>query len=224
MQLPIVQAGSHAFPHNINVSRLGTPRVMQTKIGKTTLRLVTGDIADQDTDAVVTAAHWRLNKGNGTDGTIHTKGGPKIYEECRRIGGCPIGDAVITTGGNLKARHVIHAVGPVWRGGDEHEPELLASAYHQSMQVAAKHGLHSISIPSISTGAFIYPIRLAAPIALKTIIQFLEKEQHGLEEVRMVLYTREDDKAYTIFAQALEQILSERATNDAGYQGTQRKV
>lgn len=88
----------------------------ETKIGKTILRLVTGDIAEQDTDAVVTAAHWRLNKGSGTDGSIHTKGGTKIYEECRKIGGCPIGDAVITTGGNLKARHLIHAVGPVWRG------------------------------------------------------------------------------------------------------------
>src|SRR5215813_3774701 len=176
---------------------------MQTQIGKTTLRLVTGDIADQDTDAVVTAAHWRLNKGKGTDGTIHSKGGPKIYEDCQRIGGCPIGDAVITTGGNLKARHVIHAVGPVWRGGDEHEPELLASAYRRSLQVAAQHGLHSISIPSISTGAFVYPIHLAAPIALRTIIQFLETEPHNLAEVRMVLYTREDDQAYSIFEKAL---------------------
>jgi O-acetyl-ADP-ribose deacetylase len=188
---------------------------METRIGKTTLRLVTGDIADQDTDAVVTAAHWRLNKGNGTDGTIHTKGGPKIYEECRRIGGCPIGDAVITTGGNLKARHVIHAVGPVWQGGDEHEPQLLASAYRRSLQVAAQHGLHSISIPSISTGAFVYPIRLAAPIALRTIVEFLETEPHNLDEVRMVLYTREDDKAYTIFAQALEQLLSVRGKNES---------
>jgi O-acetyl-ADP-ribose deacetylase len=183
---------------------------METRIGKTTLRLVTGDIAEQDTDAVVTAAHWRLNKGNGTDGTIHSKGGPKIYEECRRIGGCPIGDAVITTGGNLKARHVIHAVGPVWRGGDEHEPELLASAYRRSLQVAAENGLRSISIPSISTGAFVYPIRLAAPIALKTIIQFLETERHNLDEVRMVLYSREDEKAYTTFTRTLEQILAGR--------------
>jgi len=187
----------------------------QTKIGNTTLRLVTGDIAEQDTDAVVTAAHWRLNKGTGTDGTIHSKGGPRIYEECRRIGGCPIGDAVITTGGNLKARHVIHAVGPVWRGGDEHEPELLASAYRRSLQVAAENGLRSISIPSISTGAFVYPIRLAAPIALNTIIQFLKQEQHSLDEVRMVLYTREDDAAYTVFARALGQILSERGTDGA---------
>jgi O-acetyl-ADP-ribose deacetylase (regulator of RNase III) len=180
----------------------------QTTIGKTQLRLVVGDIAEQDTDAVVTAAHWRLNKGNGTDGTIHTKGGPKIYEECRAIGGCPIGEAVITTGGNLKARHVIHAVGPVWRGGDEDEPKLLASAYRRSLQVATENGLHSISIPSISTGAFAYPIRLAAPIALKTIIDFLTKEQHNLTEVRMVLYTREDEKSFDVYASALKQILS----------------
>jgi O-acetyl-ADP-ribose deacetylase (regulator of RNase III) len=184
----------------------------EIKIGKTTLRLVTGDIADQDTDAVVTAAHWRLNKGTGTDGTIHTKGGPRDYEECRRIGGCPIGDAVITTGGDLKARHVIHAVGPVWRGGDEQESKLLASAYRRSLQVAVQHGLRSISFPSISTGAFVYPIRLAAPIALRTVIEFLEREQHDLDEVRMVLYTREDDKAYTVFAEALERLLSARVT------------
>src|SRR3954452_19158967 len=158
---------------------------METKIGKTTLRLTTGDIADQDTEAVVTAAHWRLNKGNGTDGTIHTKGGPKVYEECRRIGGCPIGDAVTTTGRNLKARHVIHAVGPVWRGGDEHEPELLASAYRRSLEVAVQHGLRGISFPSISTGAFVYPLRLAAPLALRTIIEFLERAPHDLDEVRM---------------------------------------
>lgn len=186
----------------------------QAKIGKTTLRLVTGDIADQETDAVVTAAHWRLNKGTGTDGTIHTKGGPRIYEECRRIGGCPIGDAVITTGGDLKARHVIHAVGPVWRGGGEHEPVLLASAYRRSLEVAARHGLHSISFPSISTGAFVYPLRLAAPIALGTIVGFLGREPHDLDEVRMVLYPRENAKAFAIFAEVLEQVLSRRPETD----------
>jgi O-acetyl-ADP-ribose deacetylase (regulator of RNase III) len=179
----------------------------ETRIGKTVLRLVTGDIAEQDTDAVVTAAHWRLNKGTGTDGTIHTKGGPKIYEECRKIGGCPIGDAVITTGGNLKARRVIHAVGPVWRGGDENEPELLASAYRRSLEVAVANKLHSISIPSISTGAFGYPVKFAAPIAMKTIVDFLGAGRHDLSEVRMVLYQREDDRAYALFEAALEQIL-----------------
>jgi len=191
----------------------------QTTIGTTTLRLVTGDIAGQDTDAVVTAAHWRLNKGTGTDGTIHTKGGPRIYEECRRIGGCPVGDAVITTGGDLRARHVIHAVGPVWRGGDEHESELLASAYRRSLEVAVRHGLRSISFPSISTGAFAYPIRRAAPIALGTIIQFLRRERHDFVEVRMVLYVREDDKAYAVFAQTLERLLSERVTDGVGEPG-----
>jgi O-acetyl-ADP-ribose deacetylase len=188
---------------------------METKIGTTVLRLVTGDIADQDTDAVVTAAHWRLNKGTGTDGTIHTKGGPRIYEECQRIGGCPIGDAVLTTGGDLRARHVVHAVGPVWRGGDEQEPKLLASAYRRSLQVAAQHGLRSISFPSISTGAFAYPIRLAAPIALGAVIEFLEREQHDLDEVRMVLYTRENAKAYMVFAEALERLISGRVTGGA---------
>jgi O-acetyl-ADP-ribose deacetylase (regulator of RNase III) len=102
------------------------------------------------------------------------------------------------------------AVGPVWRGGDEHEPGLLAGAYRRSLEVAAQHGLRSISFPSISTGAFVYPIRLAAPIALRTIIAFVEREQHTLDEVRMVLYTREDDTAYAVFAGALEQILSEK--------------
>lgn len=184
---------------------------VQTTIGKTTLRLVTGDIADQDTDAVVTAAHWRLNKGTGTDGMIHGKGGPRIYEECRRIGGCPIGDAVITTGGDLRARYVIHAVGPVWRGGDEHESELLASAYRRSLEVAVQQGLRSISFPSISTGAFVYPLRLAAPIALMTIIEFLEREEHSLDEVRMVLYSRENDRAYPIFADTLQQLVRKRA-------------
>src|SRR5437660_8329739 len=115
-----------------------------------------------------------------------------------------MGEAVITTGGNLKARHVIHAVGAVWRGGDEDEPKLLASAYRRSLEVAAQNGLRSISFPSISTGAFGYPIRLAAPVALRAIVDFLKQGRHDLNEVRMVLYTREDEKAYTVYTQALE--------------------
>jgi O-acetyl-ADP-ribose deacetylase (regulator of RNase III) len=117
---------------------------------------------------------------------------------------------VITTGGNLKARHVIHAVGPVWRGGDEEEPKLLASAYRRSLEVAVQNNLRSISFPSISTGAFVYPLDLAAPIALRTIIEFLRKGGHNLNEVRMVLYQREDDRAYPIFVAALNQILAEQ--------------
>jgi O-acetyl-ADP-ribose deacetylase len=183
---------------------------MDVFVGKTRLRLVTGDIAEQDTETVVTAAHWRLNKGTGTDGTIHSKGGPAIYEECRKIGGCPIGDAVITTGGNLKARYVIHAVGPVWRGGDEQEAESLASAYRRGLEVAVENGVRSVSFPSISTGAFIYPMRLAAPIAMGTIVDFLLKARHGLEEVRMVLYVREDEGAFRMFEEALREVLRER--------------
>jgi O-acetyl-ADP-ribose deacetylase (regulator of RNase III) len=188
---------------------------VEIKFGKTVLRLITGDIADQDTDAVVTAAHWRLNKGAGTDGTIHTKGGPKIYEECCKIGGCPVGDAVITTGGNLRARYVIHAVGPVWRGGDEGEPELLASAYRRSLQVAVQNGLHSISFPSISTGAFVYPLKLAAPVALKTIVEFLKEGGHDLDEVRMVLYSREDESAYPLFVMALQKIVAKESNRSS---------
>ena len=161
---------------------------METKIGKTTLRLVTGDIADQDTDAVVTAAHWRLNKGTGTDGTIHTKGGPRIYEECWRIGGCPMGDAVITTGGDLKARHVIHAVGPVWRGGDHGEPVQLAGAYRSALSIAAELGARTLTLPAISAGAYGYPLDDAARIAIATVADSL-RAGAPLEQVTFVLYS-----------------------------------
>jgi O-acetyl-ADP-ribose deacetylase (regulator of RNase III) len=110
----------------------------------------------------------------------------------------------------LKARHVIHAVGPVWRGGEEGEPELLASAYYRSLQVAVQKNLHSISFPSISTGAFVYPLMLAAPIAIKTIVEFLRQGEHDLDEVRIVLYPREDERAYPVFAAALNSLLADR--------------
>jgi O-acetyl-ADP-ribose deacetylase (regulator of RNase III) len=176
---------------------------MRRTIGKTVLELVTGDIADQDTDAVVTAAHWKLHGGDGTDGAIHSKGGPKILEECRRIGGCSIGGAVITGAGNLKARYVIHAVGPIYIGDDEHDSDILRSAYQSSLRLAAEHGLRSISFPSISTGAFGYPLRLAAPIALQAICDFLKSEKHDLKFVRMVLYSYDNPVAYPTFVAAL---------------------
>jgi O-acetyl-ADP-ribose deacetylase (regulator of RNase III) len=182
---------------------------MEVKIGKTKLALVIGDITDQDTDAVVAAANPELERGSGTNGAIHARGGPRIYEECRVIGGCAVGDAVITSGGNLKARHVIHAVGPIWRDGHEEEPKLLADAYRRSLEVAMQHRLKSISFPSISTGVYSFPLRLAAPIALETITYFLEHELHGLNEVRMVLYYK-DEVAYTVFVSALEQIMLKR--------------
>jgi O-acetyl-ADP-ribose deacetylase (regulator of RNase III) len=189
------------------IETLPAPTQIERIVGGAKLRLVTGDIADQDTEAVVTAAHWRLNKGMGTDGTIHSKGGPAVYEECKKIGSCPIGDAVFTTGGNLKAKYVIHAVGPVWHGGSEDEPALLASAYRRGLELAVQTGLKSIAFPSISTGAFGYPLHLAAPVAVRTIREFLLKERHDFAEVRMVLYNREQDTAFQVFAEALDELL-----------------
>ena len=179
---------------------------MQTTIAKTRLELVEGDIAEQDTDAVVTAAHWDLKGGQGTDGAIHFRAGRELLEECARIGGCPIGRAVITRDYNLEAPHVIHAVGPVFEEGDAYEADLLAGAYQSSLRVAAENDLKSVSFPSISTGAFCYPLRLTAPVALPAIIEFLEEERHELELVRLVLYTREDTTAYDVYAGALRQI------------------
>lgn len=182
---------------------------MDVKIGKTKLSLVTGDITEQNTDAIVNAANSELTGGAGVNGAIRAKGGPRIDQECRLIGGCAVGNAVITRGGNLKARYVIHAVGPIWQGGDDDEPEQLASAYRRSLEVGVKHGLKSISFPAISTGIFGYPLRLAAPVALRTIAGFLEHEQHALEEVRVIIY-HGDEVAYTVFKFALEEILSKK--------------
>jgi O-acetyl-ADP-ribose deacetylase (regulator of RNase III) len=179
---------------------------MQSTFGDTVLELVEGDIADQSTDAVVTAAHWKLHGGDGTDGAIHSKGGPKIMEECRRIGSCPIGCAVITCAGNLQARYVIHAVGPIYIGDDEGDSDLLRSAYQSSLRLAAEHQLRSVSFPSISTGAFGYPIHLAAPIALRAITDFLRSEEHGLELVRMVLYRYDNPVALSTFEAALRKL------------------
>jgi O-acetyl-ADP-ribose deacetylase (regulator of RNase III) len=179
---------------------------MQTLIGKTRLELIEGDIADQDTDAVVTAAHWDLGGGQGTDGSIHFKAGPELLKECRTIGGCPIGDAVITHGYNLKARYVIHTVGPIYEEGSDYEAELLACAYQSSLRVATENGLQTISFPSISTGAFSYPMYLAAPIALQAIYDHLTRETHNLTLIRMVLYTSETPEAYTIYTRAWEKL------------------
>jgi len=170
-------------------------------VGKTRVRLVKGDISEQDTDAIVNAANPSLMGGGGVDGAIHRKGGPRILEECKRIretewpNGLPTGKAVITTGGNLKARHVIHTVGPVWRGGSRGEPELLAEAYRNSLKLAVSKGLKTIAFPSISTGAYGYPIDEASKVALKTVKEFLEKEDK-LDGILLVLFTQSDLETY----------------------------
>lgn len=172
------------------------------EINNKTLELVQGDITRQKVDAIANAANSGLRGGGGVDGAIHRAGGPGIMEECRRIGGCPTGSAVITGAGNLDAKHVIHAVGPVYRGGAGGEPELLASAYRASLELAGKHGLRSIAFPSISTGVYGYPVDEAAPIALRVASEHLRGET-SLELVRFVLF---DEATYTAYERALAQL------------------
>ena len=181
----------------------------QTTIGRATLELTEGDLTDQDTDAIVNAAHWDLRGGQGVDGRIHGVGGRSILEECYKIGGCPIGDAVVTGAGNLKARFVIHAVGPVYEEGSDLEAEYLEGAYVNSLRRATELGIHSVAFPSLSTGAFCYPLTLAAPVALRAIIGYLrDTPAHGLTLVRLVLYPAEQPQAFGIYREALGRILS----------------
>ncbi|MEA1964398.1 MAG: O-acetyl-ADP-ribose deacetylase [Candidatus Aerophobetes bacterium] len=172
---------------------------MKTKIENTLLTLIQGDITRQETEAVVNAANSSLLGGGGVDGAIHRAGGPQILEECKKIrvkqGGCPTGEAVITTGGRLKAKYVIHTVGPIWSGGERGEDTLLKKAYQSSLTLARKKGVGSISFPSISTGAYRFPINRAARIALSTTQEFIE-ESNFFKEVRFVLFSENDLKAY----------------------------
>ena len=166
--------------------------VTEANINQTRLSIIQGDITRQDTDAIVNAANSSLMGGGGVDGAIHRTGGPAILEECKQIvakqGRLPIGQAVITTGGNLKARFVIHTVGPIWHGGNQGEPDLLASAYRESLRVAAESKLNSISFPSISTGAYGYPVAQAAEVALNTVASFLKEQATSIKEVVFVLF------------------------------------
>jgi O-acetyl-ADP-ribose deacetylase (regulator of RNase III) len=178
---------------------------MRVEIGKTILELQQGDITLQETDAIVNAANSRLAGGGGVDGAIHRRGGPAIMADtdARYPQGCPTGSAVISTAGNLPAKYVIHAVGPVWGSGRYGEAESLASAYRRSLELAVEHGCRSIAFPALSTGAYRYPIDLAARTALSTAIDFLNK--HGKPElVRFILF---DAAAYKAFAAELEELI-----------------
>src|SRR3972149_6346915 len=143
--------------------------MVKVTINKSVLELIEGDITEQETDAIVNAANSSLLGGGGVDGAIHRAGGPKILEECRKLGGCPTGEARITPGGNLTAKYVIHTVGPIDSGGGGGEAELLANAYKNSLDLASQYKLKSVAFPSISTGAYGYPLNEAAIIALKTV-------------------------------------------------------
>jgi O-acetyl-ADP-ribose deacetylase (regulator of RNase III) len=178
---------------------------MQIEVNGSILELVEGDITKQDTEAIVNAANNSLLGGGGVDGAIHRAGGPEILAECRKLGGCETGDAKITTGGRLKARCVIHTVGPIYRReGAGRAAELLASAYRRSLQVAVENDIKSVAFPSISTGAYGYPLDEAADVALRTVIEFLEAQQEStVELVRFVLYGQ---RAYEVYARTLERL------------------
>ncbi len=177
---------------------------MRVRYDRCSLELSQGDITAQAVDAIVNAANSRLAGGGGVDGAIHQRGGPTIMAETRRRypDGCPTGSAVISGAGLLAARFVIHAVGPVWRGGGAGEGELLADAYRRSLELAVEHDCHSIALPALSTGAYGYPLDRASRIALGTTIEFL-RAHNGPELVRFVLFSAGPLGA---FAAALEEL------------------
>ncbi len=176
---------------------------MEAKVGQSKVELLEGDITEQDTDAIVNAANRTLLGGGGVDGAIHRAAGPQLLAECRTLGGCETGDAKITRGYNLKARHVIHTVGPVYRSGNPKIPALLASCYQRSLEVVSENKLKSVSFPSISTGAYGYPLDEAAPIALTTVMEYL-KSHFDIQLVRFVLFGQE---AYRAHAKALKKLI-----------------
>jgi O-acetyl-ADP-ribose deacetylase (regulator of RNase III) len=179
--------------------------VTSININNTVLSIIQGDITTQETDVIVNAANSGLMGGGGVDGAIHRAGGLAILEECKQIvkrqGRLPAGKAVITTGGNLPAKYVIHTVGPVWHGGNNGEPEILASAYRESLTLAADNNLESVSFPSVSTGVYGYPVEKAASVAISAVKNFLEKGETSIKEVVFVLF---DSRTYSVYAQQLD--------------------
>jgi O-acetyl-ADP-ribose deacetylase (regulator of RNase III) len=179
----------------------------EVTVSQARLVIIQGDITRQATDAIVNAANSGLMGGGGVDGAIHRAGGPDILEECKQIvikqGRLPTGKAVITTGGNLPAKQVIHTVGPIWRGGNKGEAALLESAYRESLKLAAEQKLASLSFPSISTGAYGYPVAEAAGVAIRTVVSFLTEQTTSVKEVVFVLF---DPATYQAYSSALEEI------------------
>lgn len=180
---------------------------MKIEISNRELSLFEGDITIMSTEAIVNAANSSLMGGGGVDGAIHRAGGSSILEECKQIidknGKLPTGKAVITTAGNLAAKYVIHTVGPIWNGGNKNEPELLTSCYKGSLELAEENNIYSISFPSISTGAYGYPIYGAAKVALQTVFSFLKDEASSIIKVVFVLY---DYRTYDAYQVALSEL------------------
>jgi O-acetyl-ADP-ribose deacetylase len=184
----------------------GNQMKTKARINQTLIELIQGDITQQDTDAIVNAANSSLLGGGGVDGAIHRAAGPELLAETRTLGGCQTGEAKISKGYRLKARHVIHAVGPVYSRRDSSISELLASAYRRSLEVGAENQIQTIAFPSISTGAYGYPVEEAAPIALSTVCDFAQSHTQ-LKQVCFVLF---DGNTLTIFINTLAALLNER--------------
>lgn len=172
---------------------------MKVKIDRSVLELVKGDVTEQDTDAIVNAANKRLAPGGGVAGAIHRAAGPKLWEECKRLCGCETGEAKITRGYELLASYVIHTVGPIYSGSAE-DSELLASCYRESLKLASKKGIKSVSFPAISTGAFGYPMKEAAEVALKTVVEILKDHP----EIKLVRFVLHDLKALNVHKEILQ--------------------
>lgn len=171
----------------------------------TKIIIIQGDITEMAVDAIVNAANNTLLGGGGVDGAIHRAGGPIILEQCKKIGGCPTGEARITTAGNMPSKYVIHTVGPVYKGGNKNEDKLLYNAYYNSLKLAKEYGLKTIAFPAISTGVYRYPKDEACSIAIKAVMDFIDKEGE-LEEVYFVLFSRND---YNLYENKLNQIFNE---------------
>lgn len=175
---------------------------MQKIICECAIEVVRGDITKEQVDAIVNAANGSLLGGGGVDGAIHSAGGPEILEQCRELNGCETGDAKITTGGRLSARYVIHTVGPVFRGGSQGEPQLLASCYRRSLELARHHGLRTISFPAISCGVYGYPVKDAAAIAIGAVVEFVTANP-GFDRIRFVMFSPE---TFSAFANKLDSL------------------
>ncbi|MFZ3085038.1 MAG: macro domain-containing protein [Candidatus Hydromicrobium sp.] len=189
---------------NQKLKREEIPMPIKYKIGNSILELLNGDITVQGTEAIANAANRRLSPGGGVSGAIHRAAGPQLWEECKKLGGCNTGEAKLTSGYNLKVKYVIHTVGPVY-SSSINDAEDLKDCYRNSLLLASRKNIKSISFPSISTGIFGYPVKDASMIALKTIIDFL-KEHTEIELVRMVLFSKGD---YNIYKSSLENILKD---------------
>ncbi len=177
---------------------------MTWRIGTTEIEVVVGDITKMSFDAIVNAANSSLLGGGGVDGAIHRAAGPDLVNECRLLGGCKTGQAKVTKGYDLPASHIVHTVGPVWRGGDNGEPELLASCYRESLLAAREVGARTIGIPAISTGIYGYPVEQAADVAVRTIRADVADNPDAFDRIALVCFSKDAGQVFSEACKALD--------------------